>query len=242
MDILLTNDDGHDAPGLATAFDALSGLGTVHIVAPRAERSACSHTISLSGPISVERITHERFGTVYAVDGTPADCVRLAMAELLEGPIGLVVAGINRGANAGVDIFYSGTIAGAREAAILGIPAIAVSQALRPDVETDWPSAGAAAGELVRDLLKEPLPGPGFWSINLPAPIPSDPQRHVQRVPVALDPVPLVFERSGLSDGRMMEFAYGRAYWVRDVSEPTDYSVVRDGGIAVSAIPLYGRF
>jgi 5'-nucleotidase len=138
MTVVLTNDDGFEAPGLLAAFEALRGMDGVHVVAPRAERSACSHTITLKSPIGVERITHGGLGTVYAVDGTPADCIRLAFAALIEGPIDLVVSGINRGANAGVDTFYSGTIAGAREAAILGIPAIAVSQAVRRGVEADW--------------------------------------------------------------------------------------------------------
>ena len=242
MDILLTNDDGCDAPGLTAAYDALSRLGTVHVVAPMTERSACSHTISLYRPISVERTTRERFGLVHAVDGTPADCVRLAVAELLEGPIDLVVAGINSGANTGVDMFYSGTIAGAREAAILGIPAIAVSQAVRAKIDTDWVATGEITAELVRELHCETLPGPGFWSINLPAPLPDDPKRHVHRVPVATEPVPLMFHRRDGADKTVTQFGYGRAYWVREVTEPSDYSVIRDGGIAVTAIPTFGRF
>ncbi len=243
MNVLLTNDDGYAAPGLAAAYETLLGLDvTVHVVAPITERSACSHAISLYEPISVTRITHDRFGSVYAVDGTPADCVRLALAELVEGPIDLVVSGINLGANTGVDTYYSGTIAGAREAAMLGIPAIAVSQAVRAGVETDWTAAGAISGVLVRELLRESLPGPGFWSINFPAPIPPEPQGHVHRVPVATEPVPLVFERGDPSDGDTTRFQYSRAYWTRKVSEPTDYSVVRDGGIAISAVPTFGSF
>jgi len=242
MNILLTNDDGCDAPGLAAAYDALSRLGTVHVVAPMSEQSACSHTISLYRPISVERTTRERFGRVHTVDGTPADCVRLAMAEFLEEPIDLVIAGINSGANTGVDTFYSGTIAGAREAAILGITAIAVSQAVRAKIDTDWSTAGEITAELVRGLLREKLPGPGFWSINLPAPLPADPQRHVHRVPAATEPVPLMFHRRDGSVKGVTQFEYGRAYWVREVTEPSDYSIVRDGGIAVTAIPTFGRF
>jgi 5'-nucleotidase len=242
MNILLTNDDGCDAPGLASAFDALAELGTVHIVAPKAEQSACSHTISLYRPITVEAMTRERFGRIHSVDGTPADCVRLAVAKLLDGPIDLVVAGINLGANAGVDTFYSGTIAGAREAAMLGIPAIAVSQAVRSKVETDWAAASRVTADLVRELHREALPGPGFWSINLPAPIPPEPHKHVHRVPIATEPVLPGFEHIDSVDGRVQRFGYERGYWGREVSEPTDYSVVRAGGIAVSPVPLWGSF
>lgn len=241
MNIVLTNDDGYDAAGLHAAFDALSGLGTVHVVAPKAERSACSHTITLRRPITVERRTHAGYGISYAVDGTPADCVRLAVSALVARPIGLIVSGINHGANAGVDTFYSGTVAGAREGAILGLPAIAVSQAMR-GTEPNWPAATEITALLIKELLAEPLPGPGFWSINLPSPIPPDARKQVQRVPLAVHPMPMTFDRSESDDGKLMEFDYGASYWLRDVTGPSDYSVIRDGGIAVTAIPLYGRF
>ncbi len=240
MNILLTNDDGYDAPGLAAAFDAIKPLGRVHVVAPASQQSACSHAISLYGPIRVDRIEHERLGLVHAVAGTPADCVRLAVAELLDVPIDLVISGINQGANTGVDTFYSGTIAGAREGTILGIPAIAVSHAVRGEVRIDWKAASPVAEKLIRQLMDEPLPGQGFWSINFPAVL--TPDAPVQRVPVALETVPLDFERSLHPDSGVLQFHYGKSYWSRDVSEPSDFSVVRDGAIAVTAVPLFGRF
>lgn len=241
MQIVLTNDDGHEAPGLRAAFEALRDLGNVHVVAPRSERSACSHAITLKRPITVERLKHDRFGTTFAVDGAPADCVRLAIAALVDKPINLVVSGINLGANAGVDTYYSGTIAGAREATILGIPAISVSQAVRAGIAPDWPAATAVTALLIKELIAEPLPGPGFWSINLPAPIPPDARNHVHRVPLASHPMPMDFDRADRDDGRM-EFAYGASYWLREVTTPSDYSTIRDGEIAVTAIPLFGRF
>lgn len=240
MNILLTNDDGHDAPGLAAAFDALRPLGQVHVVAPAREQSACSHAISLYRPIHVDRIDHERFGLVNAVHGTPADCVRLAVAELLDAKIDLVVSGINRGANTGVDTFYSGTIAGAREASILDIPAIAVSHAVRTQVRIDWQAASPVAEQLIRQLMDESLPGRGFWSINLPAVL--SPEADVHRVPMAVETVPLDFERRRHPDTGVLQFHYGKSYWNRSVSEPSDFSVVRDGAIAVTAVPLFGRF
>jgi len=241
MIIMLTNDDGCEAPGLRSAFDALCDRGDIYVVAPSTQRSACSHTITLGRPITVEPREHDRFGTLYAVDGTPADCVRLGVAALVERPVDLVVSGINAGANAGVDTYYSGTIAGAREAAILGMRAIAVSQALRADVTPDWSAAREVTAALIKELLEEPLPGPGFWSINLPAPIPADALDHIHRVPIAAHPMPMKFDQSERHDGRM-EFAYGASYWLREVSAPSDYSVIRDGGISITAIPLFGRF
>lgn len=241
MNILLTNDDGYTAPGLRAAFEAVRDLGTVHVVAPSTECSACSHTITLRRTIRVERFVDDLFGTAYSADGSPADCVRLAIAELIEEPIDLVVSGINRGANAGVDTFYSGTIAAAREAAFLGIKAIAVSQAIRKDVELDWKAATDVARRLIKELAAESLPGPGFFSVNLPAPVPREALQQVHRVPVALHPTPLAFDRSRDGDGHLM-FTYGAPYWSRDVNGATDYTVVRDGGIAISAVPLLGKF
>lgn len=241
MNILLTNDDGVDAPGLRAAFEAVRELGRVHVVAPKSERSACSHTITLRGPINVQRLKHAAYGEAFAVDGTPADCVRLAVAELIGEPIDLTVSGINLGANAGVDTFYSGTVAGARESVILGVPAMALSHAVLRGVAPDWDCAAKAAGELVRQLLRETLPGAGFWSVNFPISIPSDPLSRVRRVPVAMGPMPMAFERLAQQDGHI-QFGYTNPYWSREVEEPSDYETIRGGDIAVTAIPLIGKF
>jgi 5'-nucleotidase len=242
MNIVLTNDDGIDAAGLEAAYNAVRDLGTVVVVAPSSERSACSHTITLRTPISVERRHHSRYGISYAVDGTPADCVRLARASLIDGPIDMIVSGINHGANAGVDTFYSGTVAGAREGAILGIRAIALSQALRKEVPVDWSLTSKAAREVVFELVRETLEGPGFWSVNFPAPVPEEPRGRIHRVPVAIHPMPMTFDRQEADEGRRLSFGYGASYWLREVAGPSDYSTIREGGIAVTPIPLYGRF
>ena len=242
MNIVLTNDDGYTAPGLLAAYEAIRDLGDVHVIAPKTERSACSHTITLRNPITVERHEHDVYARVHAVDGTPADCVRLAFAALVDHPIDLIVSGINRGANAGVDTFYSGTVAGAREGSILGIRAIALSQAIRADLETDWEAATRAARVLVQQFMNEPMPGPGFWNINLPAPIPTDATDRVRRVPVAAHPMPMSFNHESSEDGKVLAFDYGASYWLREVTAPSDYTTIRGGEISVTAIPLFGRF
>jgi hypothetical protein len=86
------------------------------------------------------------------------------------------------------------------------------------------------------------MPGPGFWSVNLPAPIPAEIESNIHRVPAADHPMPMTFDRADSDDGRTMQFDYGASYWLRDVSGPSDYSVIRDGGIAITALPLFGRF
>jgi len=122
--ILVTNDDGIGAEGIALLAEAVSGLGQVTVVAPDREMSAISKALSLRKPLRVERV---RDGW-YSLSGTPTDCVYVGVVRLLEGEVDLVVSGINRGANLGEDIHYSGTVAGASEGRILGIPAIAYSQ------------------------------------------------------------------------------------------------------------------
>ncbi len=239
--IVITNDDGYDAPGIHAAYRAVGDLGHRVVVAPRTERSACGHAITLRKPIHVERRIHEEFGEMYIVDGTPADCVRLAYAELINGPIGMVVSGINRGANAGVDLYYSGTVAGAREGAILRLPAVAISQAVRHEAAVDWTVTHQVAGLVLRSLLLEAAPAPGFWNINLPAPIPPEPMKHVHRTCVANHAMPMKFERKALNPDHEWEFGYGASYWVREEVGPSDYTVLRDGGIAVSAVMLDAR-
>lgn len=127
MRILLTNDDGIGGPGLAALAECLDGLGELWIVAPDQDRSGTGHAITVREHLRVQRIRLAGRWESYAVAGTPADCVKLALLELCPGPPDLVVAGINAGANLGIDVFYSGTVAAALEGALMGLPSIAVS-------------------------------------------------------------------------------------------------------------------
>src|SRR3989441_5907611 len=129
--LLVTNDDGVHAPGIRALAAALERIGLVHIVAPDREVSACAQSLTLKHPLRAEKLEDR----VHAVDGTPADCVNLALVKLLPRRPDLVVAGINRGANLGEDIFYSGTVGGAREGTFFGVPAIAISLAARAEMD-----------------------------------------------------------------------------------------------------------
>jgi 5'-nucleotidase len=164
--LLLTNDDGVRAPGLRALAEALAGLGAVHIVAPDREVSACSHGLTLKHPLRAERLGP----AVHAVDGTPADCVHLAVSKLLPRVPDLVVSGINRGANLGDDVFYSGTVGGAREACFLGLPAIAMSLATKE--ETDFAAAAAFARSLAARVLEQGLPQRTLLNVNVPVGLP----------------------------------------------------------------------
>src|SRR5260221_7691815 len=122
MPILLTNDDGIRAPGLVAIYRELTSLGEVHVVAPETVQSATGHGITLATPLLTNRVTVEDAFTGTSVDGRPADCVKLAVAHILPRKPDLVVSGINSGANVGINVIYSGTVAAAIEAAFLGLP------------------------------------------------------------------------------------------------------------------------
>jgi len=160
--ILVTNDDGYFSPGIVALARALEPLGEVTIVAPQTEASAVGHALTLRRPLRLEQ-TGER---TYAVDGTPTDCVNIAIDEVFDGKPHLVVSGINKGLNVGDDVTYSGTVAGALEGALLGYPALAVSLKFSP--EMDFGPAAALARTFAAALLERPLPNRTFLNINVP--------------------------------------------------------------------------
>ncbi len=161
--ILLSNDDGINSPGLLALKQELASLGRIIVVAPAAERSACSHALTINRPVRVNQIAED----VYSVDGTPADAVYLALnGIILDGPPDIVVSGINRGANIGDDVNYSGTVAAAKEAAMVGLPAFAISNVGVSDFQFD--GAAAFASRLVSHLLENALPNRTFLNVNVP--------------------------------------------------------------------------
>ncbi len=147
--ILVSNDDGVRSEGITALSDALKELGTVYVVAPDRERSAASHSLSLTHPLRVEKVSPR----VYSVDGTPTDCVNLGVNGILRGKkIDLLVSGINKGANLGDDITYSGTVSAAMEGTLQGIPSIAVSLVTRTRFRFD--TAAAMAVDVARKVLE----------------------------------------------------------------------------------------
>jgi 5'-nucleotidase len=166
MKILLTNDDGITAPGLGALHGGLAGDHELVVVAPDRERSAVGHGITLHDPIRLSPAPLNGGEPGYAVSGTPADCVKLAVAELLDDLPEIVISGINPGANVGIDINYSGTVAAAREAAFLGIPAISVSM-VRPGAPFFHEAAHYISG-LLSHIESEGIPKGTFLNVNLP--------------------------------------------------------------------------
>src|SRR3954471_4441590 len=157
--ILLTNDDGITAPGLVAMYRHLTDMGEVHVVAPETVQSASGHGITLSQPLLTSKVEVENAFTGTAVAGSPADCVKLAVAQLLPRQPDLVISGINSGANVGINVIYSGTVAAAIEAAFLGLPSIAISLYLRKEVETNYKVAANWAIGVIEQILAAGLKG-----------------------------------------------------------------------------------
>lgn len=167
--ILLTNDDGYDAPGLAALEAAVSSLDEVVVVAPDRERSGASHALTLARPLRVYRAAERR----YRVDGTPTDCVHLAVDRLTGGRLPrLVASGMNRGLNVGDDVTYSGTVAGALEGTLLHVPSIAFSVGTDDDGRTDFDCAVPLARRLCALVLERGLAPGVLLNVNFPAAAP----------------------------------------------------------------------
>ena len=224
--ILVTNDDGYRSEGIIALAEALKPLGAVTIVAPVLEASAIGHALTLRRPLRLEAVADD----VFAVDGTPTDCVNLAVAQVFSGLPDLVVSGINKGWNIGDDVTYSGTVSGAFEGALLGIPSIAVSLRATTGAYDFGPSARAAL-TLAGALLRHPLPSRTFLNINLPH---GQPKGFRATVQAARNHITSVGERHD-PKGRPY-------YWIEegeDAWQPhdrSDYQAVHDGYVSVTPL------
>ncbi|MDX9700194.1 MAG: 5'/3'-nucleotidase SurE [Rhodocyclaceae bacterium] len=162
MRILLSNDDGYFAPGIAALAEALQDLAEITVVAPERDRSGASNSLTLDRPLSLRRATNG----FYFVNGTPTDCVHLAVTGMLEHLPDMVVSGINHGANMGDDTIYSGTVAAATEGFLLGVPSIAVSLVSKSSV--DFSAAARVTRELVQRFMQHPIRQPALLNVNVP--------------------------------------------------------------------------
>lgn len=164
MNILLSNDDGFDAPGLRALERALAGLGTLWTIAPQLEQSAKSHALTMRDAIRVTR----RGERQWDVSGTPADCVYLGVHGLLPVRPDVVVSGINAGTNLATDVYYSGTVAAAREATCMGIRALAASLWIEPGQPAQWDAAGAVVRGVVERIVTLPREPDVLYNLNVP--------------------------------------------------------------------------
>lgn len=228
MRFLLTNDDGIDAPGLTALAGACATLGSIRVVAPMGAYSGCSHRVTTEQPIRVETRAEARF----AVDGTPADCVRVALHGDASA-VDWVLAGINHGGNLGADVHYSGTVAAVREAVLHGKPGIAVSHYKKRELPFDWALAQRWLGPVLADLLGRPLPPGNFWNINLPHLAPDVSPPPVVFCAVDYHPLPLAFRQSEAG------LHYSGDYHRRTHAPDSDIAACFAGNIAISRIALF---
>ncbi|HET7396001.1 MAG TPA: 5'/3'-nucleotidase SurE [Gammaproteobacteria bacterium] len=230
MRILLSNDDGCHAPGLRCLADALRDMASVTIVAPDRNRSGTSHALTLDRPLRAR----DEGSDVWCVDGTPTDCVHLAITGLLEEEPDMVISGINAGANLGDDVLYSGTVAAAIEGRFLGYPAIAVS--LASEAPQYYETAAQITRELVQRLLSHPLPADTILNVN----VPDRPRNKLEAVEATRlghrhrsEPV----TRGADPRGRPI-------YWVgppgseQDAGPGTDFDAIRRGCISVTPLQI----
>jgi len=232
MNILLTNDDGIHAPGLLALYRRLRTDHKVSVVAPEVEQSAVGHAITLTDPIRVKEIHNDGEFFGYSVNGTPADCVKIALAELLKNVPDAVISGINLGANVGINLLYSGTVSAATEAAILNLPALAVS--LDTFTSPDFSYAAEFTQHLVEKLPEMKLARRVSLNINIP-PVSRDRIKKVAWVRQGQTVAGENFVRRKDPRGNVY-YWQGQEVLPPNLEEDTDMNLLRHGMITITPI------
>lgn len=225
MTIILTNDDGIDAPGIRALQKAIAE--ETIIVAPNKQYSGCGHQVTTHRGMQLTKKENNE----YALDGTPADCTRIAINQIAKDTK-LVLSGINAGGNLGTDVYISGTVAAVREAAIHGIPGIAISHWIKKPLQIDWSAATRWTSQVIKDLLSRPLVPGSFWNVNLPHLEQDKPEPKIVLCEPSTDPLPVNFR---LEQG---SYYYHGEYAKRDRTPGTDVDICFGGNIAVTLIKL----
>jgi 5'-nucleotidase len=239
MRILLTNDDGIQAPGLAALFRAIRPLGEVFVVAPAQVQSATSHAITFHRPVGTRReivtckTTAQSFEGI-AVEGRPADCVKLGLTYLIPAPIDLVISGMNSGANVGINTIYSGTVAAAREAAFIGTPAIAVSLHIGERSLVQWDKAAMHARGVIDSIIAAPLARHALLNINVPILDAGEP-RGVKVVPISTSPLVDTYTHTIDVEGRS-HYQAPIGFSFQQTEPDTDVHALYDGYITVTPL------
>jgi 5'-nucleotidase len=233
--ILLTNDDGIYAPGLRALRTELQKLGTVTVVAPAAEQSAVGHSITLLNPLLVQEVLDEHNEPIgWAVEGRPADCVKLALLELLPEPPDLIVSGLNAGSNAGINVLYSGTVAAAIEGAFFHRTSIAVSLEYTKVKPLDFPRAASLARRVVEQIVAHAPAQGTLFNVNIPS-LEKGPVRGVRIVPQNVAPYVETFDRRTDPRGRVY-FWTNPGLLCPEPHPDTDVTALGEGYITVTPL------
>ena len=229
MRILLTNDDGIFAPGLSAMYKYLVKFGEVMVVAPSDTQSGTGHSITYTRPVTYNKVDINGLFTGYSVQGSPADCVKLAVMQLADEPIDLVIAGVNAGANTGINVYYSGTVAAAMEAAFLKIPSVAMSLAIEDKV--DFEKAAQYCVGILEKLL--PLNAGDVINVNIP-PLSKGRPKGIRVVPQSIEGFDEYYIRQTDEQGRaVFQLAFGNH---RAEVPPADTASVIEGFITITAL------
>jgi len=235
VQILLTNDDGIYAPGLAALEKALARLGDVTVVAPAIEQSGVGHSITFLSPLMAAEVFDGDRRRGWAVEGSPADCVKLAVGKFCPRRPDLVVSGVNGGLNVGINVLYSGTVAGATEGALFGIPSVAVS--LEYDERPNFERAAAVGVNLIEKLLHQPsFREQQLYNINIPVSA-TEQESQVRVVPMGTSRWPADFEERIDPKGRRYYWAMGTPP-VSEGGELTDLEAILQGYVTVTPLRI----
>ncbi|MGB3639836.1 MAG: 5'/3'-nucleotidase SurE [Rivularia sp. (in: cyanobacteria)] len=234
MTLILTNDDGIDAPGIQALLKAVEKsaisselLSSIIIAAPQGHLSGCGHQVTTATALTLE----QRSDNAYAIAGTPADCVRLSISHICP-EIKWVLSGINAGGNMGVDSYISGTVAAVREAAMNGIKGIAISQYKNSCLEFNWENSTKWTAKLLADLFNRPLPSGNFWNVNLPHLPPEAAEPEVVFCRPCNKPLPVNYRTEG------DKFYYVGEYASRERTPGSDVDICFSGKIAVTQLTI----
>jgi 5'-nucleotidase len=225
MTLIITNDDGIDAPGIHALRQAINGQGV--IVAPRYHNSGCSHQVTSDRPIHVQQRTEQS----HAVDGTPVDCTRIALSHLHPDAT-FVLSGINAGGNLGADVYISGTVAAVREAALHRVPGMAISQYKKKGMAIDWDLAARLAAQVIDKLLHNPIEPGAFWNVNLPHLEPGAPDPEMVFCSLCRQPLPVAYRQEG------EDLYYIGDYSQRARDPNADVDVCFSGNISITLLRL----
>ena len=229
MKILLTNDDGIFAPGLAAVYKELCKLGDVTVVAPAETKSGAGHSVTFYHPLVCNHVDVNGLFSGYSVFGSPADCVKIALNEFVKGPVDLVVSGMNAGANVGINVYYSGTVAAAMEAAFYRVPAVAMSLAM------DEPQDFEQGARYCLYVLKKLLPSLGNEVVNINVPrLSLGKPRGIRVVPQSTQGFAEHYEQKRKEQNQIVYQLAGGLH--RQEEEITDTIALADGYITITAL------
>ena len=233
MNILVTNDDGIEALGIKALVEALKGKGNIYVVAPNTQKSACGHGISINIPVMIKEIEFEGAVKAWSISGTPADCVKLAISQLIDEKVDMVFSGINQGGNLGTDILYSGTVSGAVEGLLFGVPSVAIS--LGDYFATDYSNCKKIVVKVCDYMMKQDLEPQTLLNVNIPN-IQEEEMKGIKITPLGVREYTESFRKYETPRGGSYYWYSGEVKKSEDLELDTDVVAVDKGYVSVTPV------